>query len=189
MCWSFITLSSQLSEKLASIIGAYTISRTPEACNPADEVLAAYAMIRRQTARSGSPRLYSLSGTLPITRAPFAWDLCAQQQIRIRTMLNQLHPASAALMAPNSAGPTSSVPFTASSFLIMSALSRFWDQSFFIPKPSLTEQNLADQEGRVVLVTGGYAGVGYELSKILYHHNATVYVAGRDRAKGEKRIG
>lgn len=32
-------------------------------------------------------------------------------------------------------------------------------------------------------MTGGYAGVGFELSRILYAHNAIVYVAGRSEAK------
>ncbi|KAK3650661.1 short-chain alcohol dehydrogenase [Elasticomyces elasticus] len=68
----------------------------------------------------------------------------------------------------------------------MSTLSRFWTQSFFLAPPRLTE--LSDQHGRVTIVTGGYAGVGYELSKILYQHNGTVYVAGRSPEKGERAI-
>ncbi len=31
-------------------------------------------------------------------------------------------------------------------------------QCFFIPKPTLTEQNLPNQAGRVFIITGGYAG-------------------------------
>ena len=42
--------------------------------------------------------------------------------------------------------------------------------------------------GRVHLVTGGYGGCGFELAKILYQHNATVYVAGRSKEKGDKAI-
>ncbi|KAI1337574.1 hypothetical protein F5Y15DRAFT_417717 [Xylariaceae sp. FL0016] len=41
---------------------------------------------------------------------------------------------------------------------------------------------------QVFLVTGGYAGVGYELSKILYAHNATVWIAGRSESKARKAI-
>ena len=37
-------------------------------------------------------------------------------------------------------------------------------------------------------MTGGYAGCGYQLSKILYQHNATVYVAGRNPEKANKAI-
>lgn len=46
-------------------------------------------------------------------------------------------------------------------------------QSFLIPEPTLTEENAADQTGRVFIVTGGYAGVGLELVNILYSKNAT----------------
>lgn len=41
-------------------------------------------------------------------------------------------------------------------------MSAYWDafrQCFFIPKPTLTEENLPNQAGRVFIVTGGYAGV------------------------------
>jgi retinol dehydrogenase 12 len=69
-----------------------------------------------------------------------------------------------------------------------SNLSRFWDQSFRIPQPTLTEKNLPDQSGRVVIVTGGYTGIGYELSKILYQRNATIYLAGRSPSKAEKAV-
>lgn len=37
-------------------------------------------------------------------------------------------------------------------------------------------------------MTGGYGGVGFELCKILYAHNATVWVAGRSEAKAQKAI-
>jgi len=61
-------------------------------------------------------------------------------------------------------------------------------QMFFIPKPNLTEKNLPDQTGKVHIVTGGYAGCGLELVKILYQHNATIYVAGRSKEKAGKSI-
>lgn len=64
----------------------------------------------------------------------------------------------------------------------------FFAQSFFLPKPSLTEENLPDQSGRVHIVTGGYAGVGQELVRILYRKNASVYVAGRSKDKAERSI-
>ncbi|KAG8165587.1 hypothetical protein KVR01_004139 [Diaporthe batatas] len=63
-----------------------------------------------------------------------------------------------------------------------------FSQFFFIPSPTVTEKNCPDQKGRVFLVTGGYAGVGIELCKILYAHNAIVYVAGRSSSKAEKAI-
>lgn len=40
----------------------------------------------------------------------------------------------------------------------------------------------------VFLVTGGYAGVGFELCKILYAHNATVWIAGRSTSKAQKAM-
>lgn len=43
-------------------------------------------------------------------------------------------------------------------------------------------------ELQVFIVTGGYTGVGYELSKILYRKNGTVYIAGRDPEKGAKAV-
>ncbi|KAI1384972.1 NAD(P)-binding protein [Hypoxylon trugodes] len=63
-----------------------------------------------------------------------------------------------------------------------------FSQFFFIPTAPLTEKNCPDQTGRVFIVTGGYVGVGFELSKILYTHNATVYIAGRSTSKAEKAI-
>ena len=61
----------------------------------------------------------------------------------------------------------------------------FWTQSYCIPPPPLTEKNLPDQKDRVHIVTGGYAGVGKELSAILYEKGATVYIAGRNEQKAE----
>lgn len=37
-------------------------------------------------------------------------------------------------------------------------------------------------------MTGGYAGIGYELSRILYERNATVYLTGRSPGKASKAI-
>ncbi|OTB02202.1 hypothetical protein M426DRAFT_322909 [Hypoxylon sp. CI-4A] len=61
-------------------------------------------------------------------------------------------------------------------------------QFFFIPAAPLTEKNCPDQTGRVFIVTGGYTGVGFELCKILYAKNATVYMAGRSTPKAEKAL-
>ncbi|KAJ6088344.1 short-chain dehydrogenase [Penicillium sp. IBT 16267x] len=51
------------------------------------------------------------------------------------------------------------------------------------PAPTFTEKNLPDQSGKIFLVTGANSGVGYELAKILYGQNATVYVAARSKQK------
>ncbi|KAK3067764.1 short-chain alcohol dehydrogenase [Teratosphaeriaceae sp. CCFEE 6253] len=61
-------------------------------------------------------------------------------------------------------------------------------QCFMIPAPELTEKNLPDQTGRVFIVTGGYAGCGKELSKMLYRRNGTVYLAGRSQDKATAAI-
>ncbi|MCJ1307887.1 hypothetical protein MMC25_001535 [Agyrium rufum] len=71
---------------------------------------------------------------------------------------------------------------------IIEVLSNFFRQSFFLPKPTLTEENLPDQTGKVFIVTGGYTGCGYELTRMLYEKNGTIYVAGRSPNKGASAI-
>lgn len=51
----------------------------------------------------------------------------------------------------------------------------------FPPKPTLTEDNVPSQRGKVFIVTGGNSGVGYELCKILYGTGATIYMASRSQ--------
>ncbi|KAF4303081.1 short-chain dehydrogenase [Botryosphaeria dothidea] len=65
----------------------------------------------------------------------------------------------------------------------MYKIQSLWNQGMCIPKPQFGEANVADQSGRVIIVTGGYAGIGYELCKILYRKNGTVYIAGRSKEK------
>lgn len=62
-----------------------------------------------------------------------------------------------------------------------------WSQ-FFPPTPALTETNLPSQEQKVFIVTGGYSGVGLELSKILYQKGGKVYIAGRAKETALKAI-
>ena len=59
---------------------------------------------------------------------------------------------------------------------------------FFPPKPSLTEKNLPNQDGKVFIVTGGYSGVGFELCSILYRAGGKVYLAGRSEEKAKAAI-
>lgn len=61
-------------------------------------------------------------------------------------------------------------------------------QCFRIPAPTFTDANLPSQAGRVFIVTGGYAGVGKELSQMLYAHHGTVYIAGRSKDKADAAI-
>ncbi|KAK2766574.1 putative short-chain dehydrogenase [Colletotrichum kahawae] len=58
------------------------------------------------------------------------------------------------------------------------------------PKPTFTEADVPanSQRGRVFIVTGGNAGIGLELTKILYAAGATVYIASRSKDKVEAAI-
>lgn len=63
------------------------------------------------------------------------------------------------------------------------AISQAWP-----PKPTLTEENLPSQKGKVFIVTGGYGGVGLELTKLLYHAGGKVYIAGRTESSATTAI-
>ncbi|KAJ5375044.1 Glucose/ribitol dehydrogenase [Penicillium concentricum] len=58
------------------------------------------------------------------------------------------------------------------------------------PAPAFTEADAppGSQNGRVFIVTGGNAGIGLELCKILYASGATVYMASRSQTKAEAVI-
>lgn len=58
----------------------------------------------------------------------------------------------------------------------------------FPPTPTLSEDKIPSQEGRVFIVTGGASGVGYELCRMLYHAQGTVYLAGRSEANASAAI-
>jgi retinol dehydrogenase-12 len=57
---------------------------------------------------------------------------------------------------------------------------------FFPPKPTFTEADISSLDGKIYLITGGAAGIGKELARILYSANATVIIAGRSLANIEK---
>ncbi|OCK85398.1 NAD(P)-binding protein [Lepidopterella palustris CBS 459.81] len=71
-------------------------------------------------------------------------------------------------------------------------MTSYWNalvnQSIWIPRPSITEKNVQDLTGKVLLVTGGNTGVGFQLCKILYSANGTVYLAARSVEKGTAAI-
>ncbi|KAE9371719.1 NAD(P)-binding protein [Stipitochalara longipes BDJ] len=69
----------------------------------------------------------------------------------------------------------------------MAEIRQMWSQ-MFPPAPKYTEKDYPDQTGKVFIVTGGYSGVGFELVKILFAKNATVYIAGRSKEKGDEAI-
>ncbi|KAL0581532.1 hypothetical protein V5O48_000461 [Marasmius crinis-equi] len=58
----------------------------------------------------------------------------------------------------------------------------------FPSKPTFSVDDIPDLSGRVILVTGGNAGIGYETAKAVLSKNAKVYVACRSREKGEKAL-
>ena len=59
---------------------------------------------------------------------------------------------------------------------------------FYPPHPTLTEQNLPSQKGKVFIVTGGYLGIGYQLTTLLFQASGKVYVAGRSEPKARRAI-
>ena len=56
------------------------------------------------------------------------------------------------------------------------------------PSPSLTEENLPNQEGKVFIVTGASSGLGYHLASILYQAGGKVYLTARSEEKGQQAI-
>ncbi|KUJ11707.1 NAD(P)-binding protein [Mollisia scopiformis] len=58
----------------------------------------------------------------------------------------------------------------------------------FPGKPTFTEADIPEQHGKVIIVTGGNAGLGYHLCKILYERGAKVYMLSRSQSKAEEAI-
>ncbi|KZP29938.1 NAD(P)-binding protein [Athelia psychrophila] len=58
----------------------------------------------------------------------------------------------------------------------------------FPPRPKWTAKDIPDLSGKVTIVTGANAGVGWETAKALLEHNAKVYVAARSPDKAHKAI-
>ncbi|KAK2035032.1 NAD(P)-binding protein [Colletotrichum zoysiae] len=65
---------------------------------------------------------------------------------------------------------------------------RNWRTQHYPPVPSFTEEHITPQNSRVFIVTGGNAGVGFELVKLLYTTGATIYMASRSKERAKKAI-
>ncbi|KAM0247231.1 hypothetical protein ACHAQJ_009939 [Trichoderma viride] len=58
----------------------------------------------------------------------------------------------------------------------------------FPPKPSFTEEDLPDLQGKVYIVTGSNTGAGKELARLLYSKNASIYLLARSEDKTNNAI-
>lgn len=54
-------------------------------------------------------------------------------------------------------------------------------KQWFPPAPQITSKDVPSQKGKVFIVTGGNAGVGHALIKLLYPTGATIYMASRSK--------
>jgi retinol dehydrogenase-12 len=69
----------------------------------------------------------------------------------------------------------------------MPSLSSVWTH-LFPPKPTLTEQDVPDLQGKIYIVTGSSGGIGKEVTRLLYAKNAKVYMAARSQSKAQQAI-
>lgn len=58
----------------------------------------------------------------------------------------------------------------------------------FPPAPTFTEKNAGNLQGKVFIVTGATAGIGYDLARLFYGQSGTVYIAARSSEKVNKAI-
>ena len=71
---------------------------------------------------------------------------------------------------------------------MFSSFSSLRQQWFPSESPTLTEENVPRQDGKVFIVTGGNSGCGFELINALYPSGATIYMAARSQDKAEQAI-
>ncbi|KIM31765.1 hypothetical protein M408DRAFT_237931 [Serendipita vermifera MAFF 305830] len=63
-----------------------------------------------------------------------------------------------------------------------------WLLDFGLASPRWTVEDMPDLTGKVAIVTGGNAGIGYDTAKGLLRKNATVYIGARSIPKAEAAI-
>ena len=63
-----------------------------------------------------------------------------------------------------------------------------WLQESFPPAPKWWPEDAPDLTGKVVIVTGGNAGIGREITKGLLRKNAKVYIATRSADRAQEAI-
>ena len=56
------------------------------------------------------------------------------------------------------------------------------------PKPEWTVDDIPNLSGKVMIVTGGNTGIGYETAKAVLSKNARVYIACRNAEKAEAAV-
>ncbi|KAG5648319.1 hypothetical protein DXG03_004891 [Asterophora parasitica] len=71
---------------------------------------------------------------------------------------------------------------------IFSGIVPFIAQAYFAGKPRWTPEQMPDQSGRTIIITGGNSGIGKECAKILLQRNANVYLACRNQDSAESAI-
>ncbi|PBK62199.1 NAD-P-binding protein [Armillaria solidipes] len=67
--------------------------------------------------------------------------------------------------------------------IVQSFISQMWP-----PKPKFSVDDIPDLSGKVVIVTGGNTGVGFETAKAILPRNAKVYIACRNETKAKAAI-
>ncbi|TGO41467.1 hypothetical protein BHYA_0021g00360 [Botrytis hyacinthi] len=59
---------------------------------------------------------------------------------------------------------------------------------YFPPAPLLTEKDIPSQKGKIFIITGGNQGDRFELIKMLYPTDATIYMASRSSTHAASAI-